>query len=241
MVMAGITVGQKANRVLAFLLGLTNKRALAAMQLHGFGPSDAEDGWRLMRALSDYRFNQSPGPVSPKVVDAVDAWENRWYEIIDVSLTRNFPAVRDKVLLNLSQTEGPPVLLSVQTLVARIDALVAPEASDEDRAAHALLQKRGVNAGTLAEVKGLLASAQQAGTVDDTVSAPDAETGTAAEDAMWAWYLEWSTIARRAISDRRMLRALGFLPRKSKAGEEPADEPADDAVGPAPGPSPAPV
>ena len=36
----------------------------------------------------------------------------------------------------------------------------------------------------------------------------------AAEEAMWAWYLEWSTIARHAISDRNLLRALGFLCRR---------------------------
>ncbi len=33
----------------------------------------------------------------------------------------------------------------------------------------------------------------------------------AAEDAMWSYYLLWSAIARRAISDRRLLRQLGFL------------------------------
>lgn len=33
------------------------------------------------------------------VQEVVDAWENCWYEIIDVSLTRNL--VRDKVRLDL--------------------------------------------------------------------------------------------------------------------------------------------
>ena len=31
------------------------------------------------------------------------------------------------------------------------------------------------------------------------------------ETAMWAWYKEWSGIARAAIDDRRLLRSLGFL------------------------------
>lgn len=240
--MAGISVGSKANKVLAFLLGLRVSRALSAMQRHGFGPSDADDGWRLLRGQADLRFNQANGPVNPKVVEAVDAWENRWYEIIDASLTRNFPNVREKVMLNLSQTDGPPVLLSVQTLVSRIDALNAPEASDEDRAAYALLQKRGLNAVTMAEVKALLASAQQPGVVDVPVVANDAEANAAAEEAMWAWYLEWSTIARRAITDRAVLRALGFLPRKTKGSDEVTDDTADETPAfPAPPVQPAPV
>lgn len=28
---------------------------------------------------------------------------------------------------------------------------------------------------------------------------------------MWSWYLEWSRIARAVITDRRLLRDLGFL------------------------------
>jgi hypothetical protein len=38
---------------------------------------------------------------------------------------------------------------------------------------------------------------------------------------MWSWYLEWSTLARVAISDRRLLRSLGFR-RSARAdgGEE---------------------
>jgi hypothetical protein len=28
---------------------------------------------------------------------------------------------------------------------------------------------------------------------------------------LWGWYLEWSAIARVAVRDRRLLRALGFL------------------------------
>lgn len=236
--MSGVSFGQKATKVLAFLLGLQQKRALASMQVYGFGPSDVEEGWRLLRALSTYRFGAKSGAISPKVVEAVDAWENRWFEIVDASLTRNFPAVRDKVFLNLSQTEGPPVLLSVQTLVDRIDALHGTGASDEDRAAYALLERRGLNGVAISEIKALLASAAQpAETVEDLAN--DADTRSAAEAAMWAWYLEWSTIARRAISDRAVLRRLGFLGRKP--GEPESEDDADVAEPSAPPAPPAPV
>lgn len=42
---------------------------------------------------------------------------------------------------------------------------------------------------------------------------------------MWNWYLEWGEMARIAISDRRLLRQLGFLgpkrgARNVEAGED---------------------
>lgn len=52
-----------------------------------------------------------------------------------------------------------------------------------------------------------------------------------AEDALWSWYLEWSTIARTVITDRRLLRRLGFLRvvRGANGTEEEVVVPAEDA------------
>jgi hypothetical protein len=36
------------------------------------------------------------------------------------------------------------------------------------------------------------------------------EVRRAADEALWAWYVEWSKISRAAIRDARMLRVLGF-------------------------------
>ena len=69
----------------------------------------------------------------------------------------------------------------------------------------------------------------------------------AAEQELWTWYLEWSAIARVAISDRRLLRSLGFLRYKSQASgaedEDESDDPEDpeDVVEPAPTDEPAPM
>lgn len=44
-----------------------------------------------------------------------------------------------------------------------------------------------------------------------------------AADAMWAWYLEWSALARHEIKDRRLLLSLGFLrsyKKRSPAGDD---------------------
>ena len=47
-----------------------------------------------------------------------------------------------------------------------------------------------------------------------------AETAEA-EAAMWAWYLEWSQIARSVINDRGLLRQLGFLRPTSTTSADP--------------------
>ncbi len=51
---------------------------------------------------------------------------------------------------------------------------------------------------------------------------------------MWSWYEEWSTVARQAIHDRRLLRAMGFLlasgapvPDDSPTEEDASDDEAE--------------
>ena len=42
---------------------------------------------------------------------------------------------------------------------------------------------------------------------------------------MWAWYLEWSKIARVAIKNRALLRQLGFLSARRGEEEEETETP----------------
>jgi cysteine-rich repeat protein len=61
------------------------------------------------------------------------------------------------------------------------------------------------------------------------------EDTAAAEAAMWSYYRLWSAIARSAISDRRLLRKLGFL-RSQRAGNDGEDAGQDDLARPRPAP-----
>lgn len=235
--MAAMTAGQKARKVLEFLMGLSNPRALGSLAKVGFGPTDREEGWRLLKGTSDVVFNAAPaGPVSPKIVKQIDDWENQWFVIIEATLARRFPEVRDKVFLNLSQTEGPPVVLSVGTLVSRINALTAEGATAREREARALLASRGVNDLAMAEISALLASAEQSTDVPLANLDDVAEQRAVNEEAMWAWYIEWSRIARQTITNRQVLRGLGFLVRRSGAVEE-----EEEVIEPEPAPAPAPA
>lgn len=82
------------------------------------------------------------------------------------------------------------------------------------KAARALLVKRGINKAVVAQAESLL---EQLGTLaddaedDDEVAAQEAEARAAAEAEMWGWYREWSKVVQSSITDRRVLRRLGFL------------------------------
>ncbi len=203
------TNAQKAERILAFLLGMRNLKAIEPMMLHGFDQADIDEGWRLLRGMASYPFEQAKQPeaVSVDYVAMVDAWENHWFQIIEACLARRFPAVRERVFANLRQVSGPKVLLSVRTLIDRVEALRRGTAVE--REAFALLALRGISDAMLVEVRAMLDAAERP-RPERTVTAPRFDQ-KAAEDAAWAWYLEWSSIAQKAVGDRRVLRELGYL------------------------------
>ncbi len=144
--MPSLSLDDKAARQLGFLMGFANPRIVAALNVCGFDRPEHQRGWDLLRAVVGEAFDYvGAPPTDPKAVEAVDDWENRWYPIVDASLEHRFPEVHGRVFLNLSQTSGPEVLLSVATFVERIRGLGADGASDDDRAAGELLAKRGLD------------------------------------------------------------------------------------------------
>lgn len=221
--MARMTIGQKAERVLQFLVGLASRRARRALARHGFTQADVEDGWERLKALSNISGAPDGDGVDRELLRDLDAWENVWFPVVDIALRTNFPSVRDAVLRNLRQSERAEVVVSVSTLVARIDAMARTEdeggLGDEGAAARALLARRGLTDAVVAEARALLArigSSQEA--PSDDVEALDREVRAAAEQRMWSWYLEWSGIARIVITDGRVLRSLGFRRNERKGG-----------------------
>ncbi len=135
--------------------------------------------------------------------------ENLWFPICQASLDRKYPTVFNAVFLNLQQTSGLEVSLSVKTFVQRIRRLeTSKQQADVD--GRALLQRRGLTEAVISQAEALLA---QLTTKPDTPPqiAPSAADMAEAEAAMWAWYKEWSVIACRAIHDRCLLRSLGLL------------------------------
>lgn len=215
--MARLTVGQKARRVLTFLAALANP--LIALRLRGYGldQTELDRGWGLLRASSSLRLNSTPigSDAGARSVVLLDAWENFWFPITQTVLRVRFPAVEKWMFLNLTQQEGDDVVLSVGTLVARLEQLDSKTGLEGEVAAQAedarkLLADRGLTPEIVNEARGLLDDIARL----KTVSIPDPEAQQLAkkeaEREMWAWYLEWSAIAQRVITNRRHLRELGY-------------------------------
>lgn len=223
-----LTIGQKCGRVLTFLRGVRHPRVFGALAAHGFDRSDLEDGWSLLRAACDIKLGtRAVTPVPPGVYDALDAWENKWFPISSATLTRHHPTVAEKVFLNLRQTKGVEVSISVNAFTKRIRALEQSRAKG-DGAARELLSRRGLTEAVMREAETLLKSLEREAATPLPPEPSDEEV-KAAERAMWAWYLEWSALTRLAIHDRRLLRSLGFL--TSSGAEVSPDEPSEaDAI-----------
>lgn len=233
--MAKLTIGQKAARVLQLLLGLRNRRVAAALKQYGFTDQELGRGWSLMQALTSNKLGVTIAANDPHLVRELDAWENRWFPIVDAVLASNAPEAYAMVFKNLSQTEGPEVIVSVGTFVERIELLGKPKDDGglgaPGKKVRELLEKRGLTSAVVGEAKSLLDRVGKIAPATESDPVATTEADALLERDLWNWYLEWSGIARVAITDRRLLKALGFL--RTTAGGE-AEEPTDPGLTPIP-------
>jgi hypothetical protein len=219
--MAKLSIGQKAERVLKLLLGLRKARIAESLKQYGFAEKDRQEGWRLLQALTEGRLSlKGTLRQDPALLQRLDDWENRWFPVASASLKGRFPNVHEWLFLNLTQTDGPAVVISVGTFLQRLNKLASePSLGADAAAARSLLEARGLNASIVAVASELIA---QLGAVEPAQPAApvDPEAQAAAESAMWRWYLEWGEIARVAVTDRQLLRELGFLNAKRPVADE---------------------
>lgn len=123
-----------------------------------------------------------------------------------------FPEVAAVLFRNLTQQTGPAVVVSVNTFLKRLAQMEKGEGGFDHVgvAARAVLVERGL---TREKVEQAQQFVDQMATlaVEAPPQGPSIAEQQAAEDRLWAWYLEWSGIARVAIKDGRHLRSLGFV------------------------------
>lgn len=207
--MAGFSVEQKPNRVVTLMLGFQDPRIASAMAAYGFTEADAEDGVNLLRDVVRPQLGRLPSPAAgPEIIEQADKFENKWFPIATATLRRHYPELCDFVFLNLSQTSGPQVIVSVDTFLHRLDELRDKKNGPE---ALKLLAKRGLNPAVMDKARSII---QQVGDVPQ--APPDdseawAKAHEEAVDKLWQWYLEWGTIAQTAVTSRRLLKKLGYL------------------------------
>lgn len=235
--MSKLTIGQKAERVLKLLFGLRNPRVASILKAYGFTAKDLDEGWKRLQALTANRLdNLPPPPADPSLLGQLDEWENKWFPIASASLEFRYPAAHAWLFANLHQTDGLDVLVSVGTFVKRVGDLESQKDVPDAAAARTLLTQRGLSDSVISEASALL---QRAGQIakDAPTPAVSPEQAQLAEDALWEWYLEWSKIARTVVTNRRLLRELGFLQSQAAsatadAGTDTVDTSATDGAAP---------
>ena len=73
--MSKLTLGQKADRVLKFLMGMRNTRVVAALATRGFGAEDIDEGWVLLRNVAHGKLDfVTAGAADPTVLVELDQW-----------------------------------------------------------------------------------------------------------------------------------------------------------------------
>lgn len=211
--MSKIRIGQKPNRVFKFLMGMRHPKVTKAMESFGFSDAVLQDGWNRLETCTERALADEPSfAPNPKIVESLDAFENVWFAVAKATLKGNYPDVHDALFANLWHGTGRDTAMTVGTFLKRLREMeagvgaYARHGSD----ARALLLARGLSESIVAEAEASIATIKTTVKIDDgkLISKEDQEKAVA---HLWAWYLEWSAIARVAVKDRRLLRSMGFL------------------------------
>lgn len=225
--MAKLSVGQKAMRVMRFVVGVRNPRVFEALAAYGFTDADIQDGWTRLSALVHGKL-RTPVPVADRqVIEALDSFENEWFPVARATLQNRYPKIAEALFANLVQTRGVAVAFSVGTFVERLGQMERGEGAfaGEGPQARDILAQRGLTPERVAQAESLLAALGSS----RHEPVPNAEEQQEREAALWAWYLEWSAIARHAVKDGRLLRSMGFL-KSRRASDEPEEADTEDEV-----------
>jgi hypothetical protein len=206
---------QKAAQLLhAITMSLTLRTLLGR---HGYGSEDHREGLELLRECVGPDDVVWPEQFAPSVQDAVieiDAWDEKGFRVVEATLWHRFPEQARFVLSGLAPSEGPTAVIGVRHLLDRLDALDSGPARErtrkEDRAALAALAKRGITADERRRLRVLVDAAGPANEKAAPQRSPDPTDHETRLMALRAWYDEWATIAKAAVSRGDHLTRMGL-------------------------------
>lgn len=210
-------------RVLTFLLGVGKYSAIrTALAGRGYSEAQHELAWGHLKKLAVFPAGTTPTldkPVRDAVIE-IDAWDEPNFAVIRAVLENHHPEVVSFLFDNLSAKQGPEAVVGVSMLLDRLDALdSSPDRKATRKADHAslaTLASRGYTTEERARLRGLVDLTQ---TVVVTKPISDEEREKTL-GRLYAWYNEWSTIARLVLTRRDHQIAVGIAKRrKAKKGE----------------------
>lgn len=220
-----LNLSNKLARVMQFLMTVREPRIFTQLNTRGFSDAVIEEGWRLfnLAAGAKLAYGRSgsgglPSNTTAQYLADLDRWENTWFPLVDATLKRHYPQIHAQVFHNLSQTSGNEVVVSVSTL---LDRLAEVAQKPEGQQANALLSERGLTDDERAVARTLLDQLRRR----ETTVLPELDPVTVEEQQqaaleVWAWYMEWSQIARTVITRGDTLVHMGLRRlRRNASGE----------------------
>lgn len=219
-------IHSKARRVLDFIMGARDPKVWRALGPYGFSRSVMGEAVVLLKRATTLSLQGGTDePFTEEGVAArMDAFENLWFPIAKSTLLRHHPKVSEALFENITRSRGRGTTFGLITFLTRLGAMSEGAApfGDEGKVARDLLTERGLTPAVAAQGRALV---EEIADKRPEVTPPNREDQEEALAALWAWYLEWSGIARAVIKDRSMLRTLGF--RQTRA-TDPSPEDASD-------------
>jgi hypothetical protein len=192
--------------VFDFVLGLQNPRVVLALAAHGMSAEDMEHGWDRLNALTSARLEETEIDPDPELVARLEAWHARWARIAHVALSRRFARVH-RWLFGQIDHDADPLTAAVQFL----EGLQAMEEEHGREGVAAMKQLLGRAGGQppMREALLLLREIWQLDKPHPTREELERRAAPALS-SLWAWYDRWIAVARVAITDPELRRAIGL-------------------------------
>ena len=241
------TLDETPARVLAFLMGVGKSLPIrAALAQRGYSEKEHQAAWDALQKVAQYAPPGQPITVDIAVRDAVsalDLWDEPNFACIHATLARKHPEQDRFVFKDLVPKQGAEAVLSVATMLDRLDALESgPEREatrEADHAALATLALRGYPLEERHRLRGLVTVAK---TVTLTAAPLNDEDRRKSLVELHAWLSDWSATARMMIQRRDYLMLLGLVKRKkTRTGGKNETIPAPPPQGAMPAPMGVPI
>jgi hypothetical protein len=216
------TLDQVPPRVLMFLIAVgTSVPIRAALASRGYSQKESDYAWDLLKKLAGTTSAGDSGPgIDKKIQDAIvelDRWDEPNFESLEATLLRFHPEQARFVFEKLEAKQGPEAVVSVSTLLDRLDKLESGEGRKDtrkaDTAALKTLSERGYTKDERARLRDLVKLSQSV----VLVAPVSDEERTQALMALYRWLSDWSSAAKIVITRRDHLIRLGLAKRKKTA------------------------
>ena len=221
------------NRALTFLSGAGTSGVIRSILLSvGYTSEEHQQGWKLLHRVAGYTPAASGVTEDASVQRAVaelDAWDEPGFRRVRAALGHlHKPQLAFVFANDLQPATGPEAVLTVATMIARLDELEhgadRKSTRKDDHAALDTLAKRGITKEERLRLRGLVEVAQKGvRVVASPVDAADQKQRHQHLSELREWHNDWAETARSVLTRRDHLIRLGLAKRKKRKQAAPPE------------------